>query len=125
MKQSKIMMMLLAVAISATASAVSLPREIFKPAGAKVIKSERQADGEFEAKFLVRSNNVSHLVKQTIAHAKRHGFHLVESEIESEIEGDDVDLKFRRGEYQELDVSIEKKGRNHIEYKADLDLEHN
>ena len=121
MKQSKIMMMLLAGAISATASAASLPREIFKPAGAKVIKSERQADGEFEAKFLVRGNDVSHLVKQTIAHAKRHGFHLVESEIE----GDDVDLKFRRGEYQELDVSIEKKGRNHIEYKADLDLEHN
>ena len=35
-------------------------------------------------------------------------------------ERDDADLKFSRGN-QELDISIEVKGKNRIEYKADLD----
>ena len=71
----------------------TLPREIYRPRGAQVVKAEAQDDGEFEAKF-----------------------HLVESEIKPH----DADLKFRRGD-QELDVEIERKGNGHIEYKADLD----
>ena len=42
--------------------------------------------------------------------------------VESEIKHDDADLKFKRGR-QELDVSIENKGHDRIEYKADLDLD--
>ncbi|TCP96828.1 hypothetical protein EDC44_10325 [Cricetibacter osteomyelitidis] len=70
--------------------------------------------------YRLKGNDVRGLAKKVIAHAKSKGFRVEESEIER----DDADLKFERGN-QELDVSIELKGRNRIEYKADLDLDKN
>ena len=97
----------------------TLPREIYRPRGAQVVKAEAQDDGEFEAKFHLRGNDVRQLAQRVISHARSQGFHLVESEIKPH----DADLKFRRGD-QELDVEIERKGHGHIEYKADLDRDH-
>ncbi len=101
---------------SSSALAAAIPGEIFQPRGAEVVKADRQGDGEFEAEFRLRGNDVRGLAKQVRNHAQRHGFKLVESEVDR----DDADLKFkRRG--MELDVSIEKKDHGVIEYKADLD----
>lgn len=103
---------------SSSVFAASMPGEIFQPRGAKVVKADRQGDGEFEAEFRLRGNDVRSLARQVRNHAERHGFKLVESEIER----DDADLKFKRRN-QELDVSIETKDHGMIEYKADLDLD--
>ncbi|HDL6102023.1 TPA: hypothetical protein PXG26_001113 [Mannheimia haemolytica] len=108
-----------------------LPSEIYQPRG-ELVKADRQGNGEFEVEYRVSGNDefeveyrvsgndVRGLAKSAIAHAKRKGFHLVESDIHR----DDADLKFKRGD-QELDIEIEVKGRNRIEYKADLDLDKN
>lgn len=103
--------------LSSTAFAVSIPSEIYKPVGATVVKADRQGNGEFEAEFRVKGNDARSLARKVISHAKSKGFHLVESDIEH----DDVDLKFERGDH-ELDVQIEVKNHGRIEYKADLDL---
>ncbi|MBS6285772.1 hypothetical protein [Haemophilus parainfluenzae] len=102
--------------------AASIPSEIYRPHGAKVSKTDRQGNGEFEAEFRLNAKDTSvpRLAKQVISHAKRKGFHVTESEIKH----DDADLKFERGD-QELDVSIELKDKDRIEYKANLDLDKN
>ncbi|HHW7578706.1 TPA: hypothetical protein ACU21O_000139 [Mannheimia haemolytica] len=112
-------LLVLATFASATAFAVSIPSEIYQPRG-ELVKADRQGNGEFEVEYRVSGNDVRGLAKSAIAHAKRKGFHLVESDIHR----DDADLKFKRGD-QELDIEIEVKGRNRIEYKADLDLDKN
>lgn len=103
---------------STSAMAAPIPGEIFKPRGAEVVKADRQGDGEFEAEFRLhdRDTSVERLAGQVRAHAQRHGFKVVESEIKR----DDADLKLKRRD-QELDVSIERKDHGVIEYKADLD----
>ncbi|QLB16106.1 hypothetical protein A6B40_00175 [Mannheimia varigena] len=105
--------------VSATVFAKSVPSEIYQPRG-ELVKADRQGNGEFEVEYRVKGNDVRSLAQQTIAHAKKKGFRVVESEIKR----DDADLKFERGD-QELDVQIELKGNNRIEYKADLDLDKN
>ncbi|QIM66905.1 hypothetical protein A4G16_05720 [Mannheimia granulomatis] len=101
--------------LSATAFAGNtIPAEIYQPQG-DVVKSERQADGEFEVEYKVQGKDVRGLAEKATDHAKSQGFTVLESKINN----DDADLKFKRGT-QELDVDIEIKG-NHIEYKAELD----
>ena len=102
--------------INLAAAHGSVPREIYQPRGAQVVKANHQGDGEYEVEFRLRGNDVRSLAKQAISHAKRQGFSLVESNIER----DDADLKFKRHN-QEMDVSIEHKGNGRIEYKVDLD----
>ena len=110
------------VLLSAAASAAPLPAEIYRPAGAHTVKADRQGDGEFEyeARLSARGTSVPALARKATAHARSKGFRVVESEIKH----DDADLKFKRGD-QELDISIERKSRDRIEYKADLDLDKN
>ncbi|WGE51845.1 hypothetical protein NYR68_05530 [Actinobacillus equuli subsp. haemolyticus] len=103
----------------ASAFAVDIPREIYRPNG-KLVKADRQGNGEYEVEYRLRGNDVRVIAKNAISHAKRHGFRVTEAEIER----DDADLKFERGD-QELDIQIEVKNRNRIEYKADLDLDKN
>lgn len=120
MKQSKTLLITGIMALfSAAAVAAPLPGEIFRPRGAKVVKADRQSDGGYEAEFRIDAGNtsVAHLVDRVRAHARRHGFEVVESDIQ----GDDADLKFKRRN-QALDVSIERNKHGVIEYKADLDL---
>ena len=105
---------------SSSAFARSAPNDIYQPSGAKLVKMDKQSDGEYEVEYRLKGNDVRPLAKRVIQHAKARGFHIVESEIER----DDADLKFKRGD-QELDVSIEQKGNGRIEYKADLDLDKN
>lgn len=107
---------------SASAFAAPLPSEIYRPAGAKTVKADRQGNGEFEyeAELSSRHTSIPSLARKVIAHARSKGFKVVESEIRR----DDADLKFKRGR-QELDVSIEDKDHGRIEYKADLDLNKN
>lgn len=102
-----------------SAFAASIPSEIYRPSG-ELIKADRQGNGEYEVEYRLKGNDVRGLAKKVIAHAKRNGFHLEESDIER----NDADLKFKRGD-QELDVQIEAKDHNRIEYKADLDLNKN
>lgn len=121
--KAKVILSSLALALFSTSTfAASIPSEIYRPYGAKVIKSDRQGNGEFEAEFRLNAQDTSvpRLAKQVISHAKRKGFHVTESKIKH----DDADLKFERGD-QELDVSIELKDKDRIEYKADLDLDKN
>lgn len=103
---------------SASAAAAPLPGEIFQPRGAEVVKADRQDSGDFEAEFHVSSSeaSVEGLAGQVRAHAQRHGFKVVESDIKR----DDADLKFSRRN-QELEVSIERNDYGVIEYKVDLD----
>ncbi len=111
---------LVAVSLSlfaGSAFADRIPREIYKPSG-KLVKADRQGNGEFEVEYRLKGRDVRGIAERTIAHARSHGFRLVESDIERE----DADLKFKRGR-QELDVQIEHKGNSRIEYKADLDLD--
>lgn len=105
---------------SSTAFASSAPRDIYQPSNAKLVKMDKQGNGEYEVEYRLRGDDVRPLAKRVIQHAKSRGFRVVESEIER----DDADLKFKRGD-QELDVSIEQKGNGRIEYKADLDLDKN
>lgn len=105
---------------STTALASSAPRDIYQPSNAKLVKMDKQGNGEYEVEYRLRGDDVRPLAKRVIQHAKARGFRIVESEIER----DDADLKFKRGD-QELDVSIEQKGNGRIEYKADLDLDKN
>ncbi|MDG2960468.1 hypothetical protein P7L91_06345 [Bisgaard Taxon 10/6] len=113
---------ILAGLFSASAGAASIPRDIYVPADADIIKADRQGGGEFEAEFRLDSRDVSvpELAREVISHARSRGFHLEEKEIKR----DDADLKFERGD-EELDVSIELKDHHRIEYKADLDLDKN
>ncbi len=103
---------------SASAFAAPLPGEIFQPRGAEVVKADRGESGDFEAEFHVSSNeaSVEGLANQVRAHAQRHGFKVVESDIKR----DDAGLKFTRRN-QALEVSIERNDYGIIEYKADLD----
>lgn len=103
---------------SATAWAAGIPKEIYAPRGAEVVKADHRGGGEFEAEFRLHGRDVRGLAQRVRDHAKRHGFRVVESEIKR----DDADLKFKRRD-QELDVSIERKDQGIIEYKADLDLD--
>ncbi|PVX32440.1 hypothetical protein C8D76_11338 [Pasteurella langaaensis DSM 22999] len=107
---------------SANAMAAHIPSEIYRPFGGKLVKADRQGGGEFEVEYRLdaRHTSVPALARRVISHARSHGFHLEESDIEH----DDADLKFERGD-QELDVSIELKDHRRIEYKADLDLDKN
>lgn len=105
---------------STTALASSAPRDIYQPSNAKLVKMDKQGNGEYEVEYRLRGDDVRPLAKRVIQHAKARGFRVVESEIER----DDADLKFKRGDH-ELDVSIEQKGNGRIEYKADLDLDKN
>lgn len=112
---------LLAALIGLTSSTVfasSAPRDIYQPSNAKLVKMDKQGNGEYEVEYRLRGDDVRPLAKRVIQHAKSRGFRVVESEIER----NDADLKFKRGD-QELDVSIEQKGNGRIEYKADLDLD--
>ncbi|WP_018652036.1 hypothetical protein [Actinobacillus capsulatus] len=102
---------------TATAFATDIPREIYRPNG-KLVKADRQGNGEYEVEYRLRGNDVRVIAKNAISHAKRHDFRVTEAEIER----DDADLKFERGD-QELDIQI--KDHNRIEYKADLDLDKN
>lgn len=103
---------------STTVLAKSIPSDIYKPRNAEVVKVDRQGRGEYEVKFRLYGDDVRPLAKRVIEHAKDRGFRIEESEIKR----DDADLKFKRGD-QELDVSIELKNKDRIEYKADLDLD--
>lgn len=105
--------------VSTYSFAAHIPSEIYKPNG-QLIKADNKGQGEFEVEYRIHGNDVRGIAKRAISHARSKGFHLVESEIER----DDADLKFKRGD-QELDVEIEYKGKNRIEYKADLDLDKN
>ncbi|ABR73726.1 hypothetical protein CBG46_03600 [Actinobacillus succinogenes] len=107
---------------SATVFAAHIPRDIYVPYDADIVKADRKGDGEFEAEFRLDSRDVSvpELAREVIRHARARGFHLEEKDIEH----DDADLKFERGD-EELDVSIELKDHHRIEYKADLDLDRN
>lgn len=107
---------------SISAFGAHIPRDIYVPDDADVIKAERQGDGEFEAEFRLDSRDVSvpELAREAIRHARSRGFNVEEKDIER----DDADLKFKRGD-DELDVSIELKDHHRIEYKADLDLDKN
>ena len=122
MRHSFVFATAFATLVSTSAFAAPVPSEIYKPAGAKTIKADRQGNGEFEYEAELSSQNTSipALAKKVIAHAKDKGFKVVESEIKR----DDADLKFKRGN-QELDVSIEDKDHGRIEYKVDLDLNKN
>lgn len=102
-----------------SALATNIPKEIYRPNG-QLVKADHQGHGEYEVEYRLRGNDVRTIAQHAITHAKRHGFRLQESEIKR----DDADLKFSRGN-QELDISIEVKGKNRIEYKADLDLDKN
>ena len=104
---------------ASSAFAASIPNEIYRPNG-QLVKADKQGNGEYEVEYRLKGNDVRGLAKRVISHAQRHGFRLKESDIER----DDEDLKFKRGE-QELDVKIEVKEHNRIEYKADLDLDKN
>ena len=120
MNKTHLIAALLAAGFIGMASAKGgVPREIYQPSGAKIVKSEHQGEGEYEVEFSVRGNDVRHLAKQAISHAKRQGFSLVESDIER----GDADLKFKRRD-QEMDVSIEYKGNGRIEYTVDLERDH-
>ncbi|MBN6065867.1 hypothetical protein [Aggregatibacter actinomycetemcomitans] len=103
---------------STTVLAKSIPGDIYKPRNAEVVKVDRQGRGEYEVEFRLYGDDVRPLAKRVIEHAKDRGFRIEESEIKR----DDADLKFKRGD-QELDVSIELKNKDRIEYKADLDLD--
>lgn len=103
---------------STTVLAKSIPSDIYKPRNAEVVKMDRQGRGEYEVEFRLYGDDVRPLAKRVIEHAKDRGFRIEESEIKR----DDADLKFKRGD-QELDVSIELKNKDRIEYKADLDLD--
>ena len=117
MNKTHLIAALLAAGLIGMASAKGgVPREIYQPRGAQVVKADHQGDGEYEVEFRLRGNDVRPLAKQAINHAKRQGFSLVESDIER----DDADLKFQRHN-QEMDISIEHKGNGRIEYKVDLD----
>ncbi|HBO38114.1 MAG TPA: hypothetical protein DD638_05580 [Pasteurellaceae bacterium] len=107
---------------SANVMATQIPKEIYKPRDAKIVKADRQGNGEFEAEFRLHADktNVRDLAKRVISHALDHDFSIKERKIKN----DDADLKFKRGK-QELDVSIELKDKGRIEYKADLDLDKN
>lgn len=113
---------LLATTLGLFASSVfaaNIPSEIYRPNG-QLVKADKQGNGEYEVEYRLKGNDVRGLAKRVISHAQKHGFRLKESDIER----DDADLKFKRGE-QELDVQIEVKDHNRIEYKADLDLDKN
>ena len=103
---------------STTVLAKSIPSDIYKPRNAEVVKVDRQGRGEYEVEFRLYGDDVRPLAKRVIEHAKDRGFRIEESEIKR----DDADLKFKRGD-QELDVSIELKNKDRIDYKADLDLD--
>lgn len=103
---------------SASAFAAPIPGEIYQPRNAEVVKADQQGNGEFEAEFRLQGNSVRELARQVRSHAQSNGFKLVESSVNKE----DADLKFKRRE-QELNVSIEHKDNNRIEYKADLDMD--
>lgn len=105
---------------SSSAFARPVPGDIYHPQDAKLVKMDKQGDGEYEVEYRLRGDDVRPLAKRVIRHAKDRGFRIVESEVERH----DADLKFKRGD-QELDVSIEQKGKGRIEYKADLDLDRN
>ncbi|WP_373766907.1 hypothetical protein [Glaesserella sp.] len=104
--------------MSTPAFADAIPIEIYDPIDAEIVKADRKGRGEFEAEFRLRGDDVRPLAESVIDHAYDEGFRLEESEIDRE----DADLKFRRGD-QRLDVQIELKDRYRIEYKADLDLD--
>ncbi|WP_107928636.1 hypothetical protein [Neisseria animaloris] len=119
MKKSKTMLLTGIMALfSASVMAAELPGEIYKPRGAEVVKADAQDNGEFEAEFRLHGNgdSVKNLAEQVRAHAKRHGFSVIEAKVKS----GDADLKFKRRN-QELDVSIEQIEQGMIQYKADLD----
>ncbi|SSY80902.1 hypothetical protein [Alysiella crassa] len=120
MKTIKTAIFAVVLGISFTAQATSMPSEIFKPRGAQTIKSQAQGNGEYEAEFRVQKskNSVPALAKQAIRHAQSKGFRVVEQEIDRE----DADLKFRRGNH-ELSISIEDKDNGWIEIDQDLDIE--
>lgn len=104
----------------AGAFAADIPAEIYRPADAEVVKADKQGNGEFEAGFRLHGRDVRKLAGEVRRHALGNGFKLVESSVNRE----DADLKFKRRE-QELNVSIEHKGNGRIEYDADLDLNKN
>lgn len=120
MKAIKTVILAAALGISFAAQAAGMPSEIFKPRGAQTIKAKAQGNGEYEAEFRVKANqnSVPALAKQAIRHAKSKGFRVVEQEIDRE----DADLKFRRGNH-ELSISIEDKDNGWIEIDQDLDIE--
>ncbi|STZ76375.1 hypothetical protein [Bergeriella denitrificans] len=123
MSQTKSLMFAGMLALFSTgALAAAVPSEIYQPAGAHTVKADRQNDGEFEyeAELPARSTSVKALANKVIAHARSKGFRIVESEIKR----DEADLEFKRGRHT-LDVSIDKEDDGRIEYKADLDLDHN
>jgi hypothetical protein len=99
------------------AQAAGMPSDIFQPRGAQVTKSQAQGNGEFEAEFRLRGGNVRVLASQAIKHVKSKGYRLVERDIQH----NDADLKFRKGN-RELDISIESKGHGIIEIDESLDI---
>ncbi|HHW7506932.1 TPA: hypothetical protein ACU21B_000755 [Mannheimia haemolytica] len=103
------------VSATAFAQAVAVPDEIYQPQG-KLIKSELQGKNEYEVEYHIKGTDVRALAEKAIAHAKSKGFDLVKSEIKDR----DADLTFKRNN-EELDIDIELEGKDHIEYKADLD----
>ena len=120
MNKTHLLAAVLAAGLIGIASAKGgVPSEIYQPRGAQVVKADHQGDGEYEVEFRLRGNDVRGIAKQAISHAQRQGYRLVESDIER----DDADLKFKRRD-QEMDVSIEYKGNGRIEYKVDLERDH-
>lgn len=103
------------IIFSHSALAATIPVEIYRPNG-QLVKADSQGNGEYEVEYRLKGNDVRSIAQKTIAHAKRHGYRVKEADIER----DDADLKFKRGK-QELEVQIEVKDHNRIEYKADLD----
>lgn len=102
--------------VSASAFANSIPNDIYLPKG-ELIKADRQGN-EFEVEYKLQGNDVRALAQKATEYAKNKGFKVIESNVQK----DDADLKFQRN-HQELDIDIEVKGTNIIEYKAELDLD--
>lgn len=103
-------------------TAAQLPSEIYQPASAEILHAQARDNGEFEAEFKVNARHISikELAARIIAHARTQGFSVEQSIVKR----DDADIKFYRDK-QELEVSLELKSPNVIEYKADLDLNKN
>lgn len=92
-----------------------LPNEIYQPARATLLKA-KEGRSEINATFNMRSGNVPRFAREVIAHARRHGFRLVHSEIAA----DEAELAFTYGG-REMNVSMDLVEEYVIKYRVELD----
>lgn len=99
--------------LATSAFAGKIPAEIYQPKG-QLIKSVNKGN-EYEVEYHLKGNDVRELAKKAKAHAKKHGFRIVEDQVWER----EADLKFvRDGQVLEVDIEVE---RGYIEYKAELE----